>query len=144
MCVCVCVCVCVQPEWSRLTAVRAGSRTRSITIDDDDYDDDDGYDEQDENGRPDVEQDGETAAMVAARQTSAITQKAMEDALAASAVRTPHSEVAFPLDSLLLWTITLTAGSTPSLISNRGSDVQLGRRRPWRRQTLRIYHPPLR
>ena len=43
----------------------------------------------------DNDQDGETAAMVAARQSSAIAQKAMEDALAASAVRTKTSGLGF-------------------------------------------------
>ena len=81
----------LQPGWSRLTVVRAGTRSRSITIDDDD--DDDG--EQLDDEILDNDQDGETAAMVAARQSSAVAQKAMEDALAASAVRTKTSGLFF-------------------------------------------------
>lgn len=60
--------------------MRGGSRSHSITIEDND----DGDDEQ---VTDDADQDGETAVMVAARQSSANAQKAMEDALAASAVR---------------------------------------------------------
>lgn len=85
--------------------MRGGSRSRKITIDDDDYDEDD---EQLDDEAPEAEQDGETAAMAAARQSSAIAQKAMEDALAASAVRISpagdtFASLLFLLESASLW-----------------------------------------
>eukprot|EP01046_Picozoa_sp_COSAG06_P052219 COSAG06_NODE_8719_length_2089_cov_1.608040_3_plen_81_part_01 len=80
--------------------MRGGSRSRKITIDDDDYDEDD---EQLDDEAPEAEQDGETAAMAAARQSSAIAQKAMEDALAASAVRISPASLLFLLESASPW-----------------------------------------
>ena len=67
------------PDWSRLTVLRGGTRSRKITIDED------GDEEEEDANQLLSEEEGETPAMQAARESSAAAQKAMEDALAASA-----------------------------------------------------------